>query len=232
MSETETVELPEVPKEELDAFLPPPETLTLSTGVMVRFEDLKSRQFFKLLRIITHGAAHLLGNPSLFVLEGDSAALAKRLFAMVMMAVPDAEDETIDFVRSMVRPEGLIDRGRRGDYSKSDKIRNEELEDALDAALDNPELEDLIDVIEGVFRREADDLAALGKRLGKMMSLAQKTGQLTPSSTTSTSSPTSPASTSSEGSPEPSTSSPVSTDGATTPSKSSPSEGFVSVSQL
>lgn len=167
-------------RDELDALSPPPEELTLSTGTQVVFENLKARQFFKLLRIITHGAAPMMGNPGLFNLDGDAAQLAARLTALVAMAVPDAEDETIDFVLAMVKPKGLIE-GRS--LNKADKERNEELWDQVHKDMENPELDDLFSVIEGVVKRESEDLAALGKRLSSLFKAAKKTGQL-PSTTT------------------------------------------------
>ena len=39
--------------------------------------------------------------------------------------------------------------------------------------LDNPELEDLVDLIEAIVRREAKDIMALGKRLAAMLKLAK-----------------------------------------------------------
>lgn len=173
-------EAPAEERDELDALSPPPEELKLSTGTQVVFEDLRARQFFKLLRIITHGAAPMMGNPGLFNLDGDAAQLAARLTALVAMAVPDAEDETIDFVLSMVKPKGLIE-GRA--LSKQDKERNEELWGQVNKDLENPELDDLFSVIEGVVKRESEDLAALGKRISSLFKAAKKTGQL-PSTTT------------------------------------------------
>ena len=161
---------------ELNALDAVPETLTLSTGTVVQFEALKARQFFKLLRIVTHSATGMLGQiDGLF--SGDGSDAAGRFAAMLLMSIPDSIDETVEFLFSMVKPAGLVDR------PKLDKVQtqhNQNLWDALVKDLSNPELEDLIDLVEAIFKRESDDLAALGKKLQKLLNIAQKTGQLKP----------------------------------------------------
>lgn len=161
---------------ELDVLSPAPETLTLSTGTVVQFEALKARQFFKLLRIVTHSATGMLGHiDGLF--NGDGADAAGRFAAMLLMSIPDSIDETVEFLFSMVKPAGLIDRPK---LDKSQQTYNQQLWDALVKDLSNPELEDLIDLVEAIFKRESDDLTALGKKLQKLLNLAKKTGQIAP----------------------------------------------------
>lgn len=161
---------------ELDVLSPAPETLTLSTGTVVQFEALKARQFFKLLRIVTHSATGMLGHiDGLF--SGDGADAAGRFAAMLLMSIPDSIDETVEFLFSMVKPAGLIDRPK---LDKSQQTYNQQLWDALVKDLSNPELEDLIDLVEAIFKRESDDLTALGKKLQKLLNLAKKTGQIAP----------------------------------------------------
>lgn len=161
---------------ELDTLSPAPETVTLSTGTMVQFEALKARQFFKLLRIVTHSATGMLPHiDGLF--NGDGADAAGRFAAMLLMSIPDSIEETIEFLFSMVKPAGLIDRPK---LDKVQQQHNQALWDAVVKDLSNPELEDLIDLVEAIFKREADDLAALGKKLQKLLGLAKKTGQITP----------------------------------------------------
>ena len=161
---------------ELDTLSPAPETVTLSTGTVVQFEALKARQFFKLLRIVTHSATGMLGHiDGLF--NGDGADAAGRFAAMLLMSIPDSIEETIEFLFSMVKPAGLIDRPK---LDKVQQQHNQALWDALVKDLSNPELEDLIDLVEAIFKREADDLTALGKKLQKLLGLARKTGQISP----------------------------------------------------
>lgn len=189
---------------ELEALNPVPETVTLSTGTVVQFEALKARQFFKLLRIVTHSATGMLGQiDGLF--NGDGADAAGRFAAMLLMSIPDSIEETIEFLFSMVKPAGLVDRPK---LDKTQQSYNQQLWDALVRDLSNPELEDLIDLVEAIFKREADDLAALGKKLQKLLGLAKKTGQIT-----SQDSLPSQDQNSSEDSPEPLISSALSTAG-------------------
>lgn len=211
---------------ELDVLSPVPEEGKLSSGTLFYYEELRSRQLFRLLRIITRGAAPLLagGNSPLLDLraEGvDAAEWAERMLALLVFAVPEAEDEALEFIRSMVRPHALVEHPT----TKSDQQRNATLSAQLSAELSNPPLEDVLTVIEGVLRRESPHLMALGKRMRVLVKVAQQTGQVP------TSAP-SPGPTSSAASPEPSTFSPPSTAGPTTSSPTSASAGSGSASPL
>ncbi len=194
---------------ELDALDPVPETVTLSTGAVVVIESLRTRQFFKFLRIITRGALPSLQDLSIFKMDGeeDSRAFAGRLISLMLLSVPEAEDEAIEFIQSMCKPYGLIER-RGVRLNKQDTERNTELWAKVITDLDNPELDDLITIIEAIVKREAADIQALGKRLRAMFALAEKTGQLKQQ-------PGSPTPDSSADSPAPSTWSATSTDGPT-----------------
>ncbi len=206
---------------ELDALDPVPEQVKLASGTVVALEDLKARQFFKLLRILTRGAMPVLQDLSIFKIDGDTSVeeFTTRLMTLLLLAVPEAENETIEFVTAMVKPVGLIE-GRK--LNKQDTERNNELWYKVVSELDNPELDDLVTIIEAIVRREAADIQALGKRLSAMFKLAQKTGQLpaflSPQMV--------PAPISSEDSPGSSTSSPTNTDGTTDGSPTSPSVAF------
>ncbi len=207
---------------ELRALDPVADQVKLLDGTVVLIEDLKTRQFFKLLKIITAGSLPLLTSSDLFDLnpDEDPAEFAKRLLAILVLSIPDAENETIAFLRSMVKPAGLIE-GRA--LNKQDNERNNELTARVDQAMANPELDDTVSILEVVVRREANDIQALGKRLGSMFKLAAKTGQLSPS-------PSASISPSSVPSAEHSTSSSLNTGGPTTSSTTSASVVFDSVS--
>lgn len=209
---------------ELDRLDPVLEQLKLSTGTFVLLEDLKLRQFFKLLRIVTHGTLPTLRDLSIFQMDQntDAEEFGMRLLSVVVMSIPDAEDETIDFIRSMCRPVGLIE-GRQ--KTKADDERNAELWSQLYADLDNPEPEDFLTIIEAIVRRESADIQALGKRLAAMFKVAQKTGQVP-----NLPSQKEPTRTFSAGSAELSTSSPVNTAGPMPPSETSPSSDSGSAS--
>jgi hypothetical protein len=203
---------------------PEPEEIKLSSGLFVRIVDLKTRQFFRLLKILTRGAGPLLME---YRLDADltQEEFVGRLLGLVVLSIPEAEDEAIDFIRSMVQPAGLIE---NRSLSKQDKERNDTLWADVDKELRNPELEDTIDIIETIVKREAKDIQSLGKRLQAMFRLAERTGQTKPESVppsgTSDSEIDSIRTASSEASAEPSTSSAPSTDGPTTFSTISESE--------
>lgn len=206
---------------EIDKLDPLPEVVKLRSGLHVRFEALRSRQFMKLLRIVTHGALPGMSQAGLLNLQNlSNDEFLGQFLTITLLSIPDAEDETIAFIRSMVYPDGLIE--RKG-LNKQDVERNKELWEALDEELENPDLDDLVTIIESVVKRESEDIFALGKRLAAMMKLAAKTGQLSPNRKAST-----PAS--SADSPEPSTSSRRNTGGRTKISTTSPLDDFDSAS--
>ncbi len=213
---------------ELDSLDPIPEQVTLTSGLQIQLERLRSRQFFKLLRIITQGAMPQMQSAGLFDTDGlDASEFTSRLITVTLLSIPEAEDQTIDFVRSMGKPVGLIE---RRDLNKQDAERNLTLWTRFDEELDNPELDDLVTIIEAVVRREAADIQALGKRLAAMFNLAVKTGQIqkTPNQSLNQTESTSASSVDSHG---PSISSPRSTGGRTKSSSTSASRVSASVSR-
>lgn len=207
--------------EELDALDPQLETVTLESGLRLRVERLKTRQFFKFLRILTKGALPTVSGTNLLNLdpEADPSEFATRLISLVLLAIPEAEDEAVDFIKSMVVPVGLVDRPK----NKLDAERNAERWLMIDDELENPELNDVVTIFERVILNEAGNMQALGKRLAGLFKLAQKTGQL------KSQNPTSKAPNSSAGSRERSTSSALSTGGQTSSSVTSVSAASDSV---
>lgn len=210
-----------VPTSETDRLDPESELVTLSTGTKVEIQRLKLRQLFRLLRIITRGGAAYL--PMLREALASSGSDEERtnefgtqLIAIALIALPEAEDEAVEFIMSVVEPSGLM-KGK----NKADWQRNDELRQTLAEELYNPEPEDAITILEAVINREKGDLVALGKRLMAAFKMAEKTGQLDEKQKTSAS--TVPTSLLSVPSAESSTSSPASTDGETTTSSTSPS---------
>ncbi len=175
--------------DELDALAPDLETATLSDGTVVQFHELKARQFFKLLKILTHGPAMQLmaaqGQGSIF--QGTGEEILGRLVGFVAISIPDSFDETIQFLYDMVEPASL-------GHTKQSRVEDNAKLDHLAELLSNPEIDDLIDLIEIIVKRESSDLVALGKKVGKMLQVAEKTGQLPDSSQTSQEQSTSEAS--------------------------------------
>lgn len=150
------------------------EFVSLLSGIKVAIQPLKARQFFKLLRIITHGAGGMLLNVQ-FSGNDTPEEFGAKLLALVGFAIPDAEEEVIDFLLAMVKP-AEEKTGRK--LSKDEIAENKRLTDELFEELYNPELEDLVTLVEAIVKREAEDLQALGKRLMAMFDLAKKTGQV------------------------------------------------------
>lgn len=204
----------EKPEEnEIDRIDPPPATLTLACGIEVSILPLRTRQLFKMMRIITHGAGQALQNAGLDFSD-EPAVFMQKLVSIVLFSIPDAEQETIEFVQAMVEPDGLVDKQPR-DLNKQERERNVELWTALNLELWNPDPGDMIDLVENIIQREAKDIQALGKKIGRLIALASKTGQLNEAPATS------PAPTSSASSPASSTPSRTSTAGRTTKSSTS-----------
>lgn len=151
-------------KDEITALLENPNgPFELTTGTKVVIRQLKLREFLRLLKIISRGAAFSGGLQLDF---DDPNQFVQTLIAMVLLAIPEAEDETIEFVQSMVDPANI----------SSDRKTAIEQRTALFEELDNPEIEDLINVIGVIVASEGRDLQKLGKRLKTMFGVASKMG--------------------------------------------------------
>lgn len=203
---------------ELDRIDPQPEVCKLSTGFAVEVVRMRTRQFFRLLRVLTHGAGPALMQASLdFAAKPEE--FAAKLMTLVVMSIPDAETEAIQFLASMSRPVGIVDKAE-SQLTKQETETNKALWSRFNEELHNPELTDTIDLIEVIIRQEAPELQALGKKLQKVFALFQKTGQ---DKEPAEEAPSPQDLNSQEPSPPPSTSSAASTDGPTSTSSSSPS---------
>lgn len=142
-------------------------TITLVSGTQVTVERIRTRQMMKLLRILTSGAAEAI---STVMAGGEDADLSMNLLAALTLAIPEAEDETVEFIQSLVSPVNLIESPR----TRPERESNEEAYERVYAEFENPELDDLLSVIECVVRVEGPHLAALGKRIGAMLQMTQK----------------------------------------------------------
>ncbi len=149
---------------DVDTILAEPEDLTLSNGFGIRVKRIKTRETFKLLKIITSGMSGSIG--SLLFNEDDSEeAFTGALLGAVIVSVPEAEDEAIEFIQAIVEPRNLIENPR----TKPERESNEEQYEKLSRALENPELEDLVTIIEQVVHNEAPQIRALGNRLALLL---------------------------------------------------------------
>lgn len=158
---------------EIDRIDPLPTPVQLISGVKVHVLPLRMRQMFKLLRIVTRGGAQYLPllRDALMTAASDDAgdAFGTQLLAVAMLALPEAEDQAVEFIQSVVEPADL----RRG-TDKATKEYNAGIRRVLLDDLENPDLDDLITIIETVINQEKNDLAALGKRLAAMFRAAMK----------------------------------------------------------
>ena len=208
---------------EIDRLDPEPAIVKLSTGYEVGIQRLKTRQFFRLLKVLTRGVGPAVVQSGLDFSK-DPEAFGQSLLAMTLMAIPEAEQQFIEFLTSMCTPSGLHEAHGRTRLSKQQLEDNQTAINDMVDELNNPELDDLLDLAEAIVKQEAPEIQALGKRVASLLELARKTGQLDDKEKDKgTSSP--------EPSPEPSTSSVTSTDGGTSTSSISPSAGSGSVSR-
>lgn len=152
-------------KDEITALLETPNgPFKLSTGSTVVIRQLKLREFLALLRIITRSGA--IG--SIDFNFDDPQAFVQNLLVAILFAIPEASDETVDFVRLIVEP-AVLD---------SAPEKSLEQRQALFDELFNPDLEDIINIMGVVVASEGQDLAKLGKRLRAMFTVANKMGVL------------------------------------------------------
>lgn len=160
---------------ELDRIDPQPETCKLSTGFTVDVVRMRTRQFFRLLRVLTHGAGPALTQSGLdFAAPGEE--FGQKLLMLVVMSIPDAEQEAIGFLASMCRPNGVVDKPA-SQLTKQESEGNQALWTRFNEELHNPDLEDTLDLIEVIIRQESPELQALGKKLQRTFKIFQATGQ-------------------------------------------------------
>ena len=210
---------------EVDRIDPEPVLVKLSTGYEVGIQRLKTRQFFRLLKVLTRGVGPAVVQSGLDFSK-DQEAFGQNLLAMTLMAIPEAEQQFIEFLTSMCTPVGLHEAHGRARLSKQQAEDNQTAVAEMVEELNNPELEDLLDLAEAIVRQEAPEIQALGKRVASLLELARKTGQLGDKASPEPETASLP-----ELSPEPSTSSATSTDGLTSESSTSPSAGSASASR-
>ena len=150
---------------DIDTIASEPTPLTLESGFEIKIERLKTRALMALLKILTRGAAEVL--PSLrFGEDTTQEEFTGQLIAAVVLAIPEAEEETVAFIQRMVSPAGIIE-GRR--LSKAEIQQNVDLEMQLRDELDDPELTDLVTIISQIIEIEAPHIIALGNQLGALL---------------------------------------------------------------
>jgi ubiquinone biosynthesis protein UbiJ len=160
---------------ELDRLDPSLQIIKLSTGFSLEIQRLKTRQLFRLLKVLTHGAGPALMQSNLDF-GGDPSEFGQKLMALVVMSVPDAENEFIQFLASMCQPDGLAAVRRGSKLNKQETEDNAALWLQFDEELHNPDPMDLLDVVEAIVKQEAPDIQALGKRLAALFQTFSKAG--------------------------------------------------------
>jgi hypothetical protein len=165
-------------RNELDRLQPIGRRFKLTSGTEVEIQDLKLRQFLKFIKILTSGASEIWS--TMQINTDDTNAFMRDIAGLALFAIPEAEEQTVDFLKSIVMP---ADMPEGNDRSARDK-RLEMLTN-LYAELENPELDDALSLIQAIIEAEAADLMALGKRLRRMFETVQRS---IPSSTLPTSS--------------------------------------------
>lgn len=210
--------------DELEALDPDVAGHEMTTGFKIEIVRMQTRQFLRLMKVLTHGAGPRLLSEGLDF-EAGLEVFAARLAAIIAMSIPDAENETIDFLQSVCQPAGLAG----GIYGKQpSQMSKQEIEgdnalwERFRKEMFNPDPVDTIDIVDILIRREAEDLQALGKKLSAVMKLATRTGQVDESPEAA---PEGKDLQQSAPSPGSSTSSATSTGGPTTSSSASPSAG-------
>src|SRR5215475_8840080 len=162
-----------MPDSELDRLDPQPTVVKLQSGFELEIQRLKTRQMFRLLKVLTHGAGPLVQQQLNF---GDTAEdFGRKLLALVIISVPDAENEFIEFLVSMTKPVGLVE-GKGRKLNKQEQEDNNTLWRKYEEELGNPEPMDLLDVVEVIINQEAPELQALGKRIASLAEAFRKTG--------------------------------------------------------
>jgi hypothetical protein len=201
-----------MPPSDLDRIDPDSSLVTLTSGTEVQITRLRTRQFFRLLKVLTHGGGEMLVRTLDFNAPGDE--FAQRLAMAILFSIPDAEQEAVLFVQSMCLPVGVAPPEVRR-KTKQQREDDDAAFTALAEELFNPPLDDTVTIVEAVIRQEAGDIQALGKRLAGLLNLADRTGQLKPGTPEKTPGPEEMADHSPAATPSSSTSSAPSTDGPT-----------------
>lgn len=156
-------------KTEIDAIDPVSDVYVMDDGFEIRVLPLRTRQLLKLLRILTRGAAPLFEDFSGALLEGDPDEISGRLIGLMVFAIPEAEDETMEFLRSMVEPVSLA-----SGLSKQSREKNNAAQAEVDERMDNPGLTDVFGLVRMIISRESGELAALGKQIAAMLEGSQE----------------------------------------------------------
>ncbi len=158
---------------ESDRLDPPENTVKLSNGSAVNVLRMKTRQMFRLLKIITHGGL-TGGLPQMVNFQDAPEVFVQQILTVLLLSIPDAEQEALEFLAVMVEPYGLA---RKPKLSKAETEANALRWDRMNEFLGNPPIDDTITLFEEIIKAEAPEFQALGKRLAQTAALFSRTGQ-------------------------------------------------------
>lgn len=155
---------------DVDAILAEPQILTLESGLPINVLRIRTRATMSLLKILTRGAGEALA--TIRFGEGTSQEeFTGQLLGAVILSIPEAEDETIEFLRRVVEPANLRTGSR---LTAGDREWNSDQEALLAAELEDPSLDDLVTIVSEIVKVEGPHIMALGKRLAAILPTALK----------------------------------------------------------
>ena len=125
-------------------------------GIPASVKRLRMRELIALGRVMTAGASPALGAVKLNT--NDPEAMGADLAAILMLALPNAIEEFCDFLAALVEARDPSDASRLASYVR-----------------DNPDLEELVDVLNVMVEQEKDTLASLAGKLQGTIALLSKT---------------------------------------------------------
>lgn len=131
-------------------------TVTLTTGHVVNIRPIKTQQFLKMVKIFMQGAPEALP-----LLVPDQDDFKGMLQAVLINAAGNAPDAAISFIQGAVQIPPAAFEG------KSQKEK-ETMVNEIYGALQDPEIEDTLEIIGGIIQLDGDHLEALGKRVVAM----------------------------------------------------------------
>lgn len=149
---------------DVDALAPEPGRYTMESGQEIIISRIKTRELFKFLKILTKGGGPLLSELN-FSSGMDTDEFTQLLLVLAVSSIPNAEEETMEFLQFIVQPQKLIIPER----SKDDRQKNEDEWRSLAEQLANPEIIDTIGIISAMVRQEAEDIQSLGKKIRALL---------------------------------------------------------------
>jgi hypothetical protein len=156
--------------EDIDAISAEPKPLTLESGLPIKVLRIRTRATMSLLKILTRGAGEALATIR-FGADTTQEEFTGQLLGAVIVSIPEAEEETIEFLNRVVEPANLIDKPR---LTPGDIEYNADQEDLLRAELRDPSLDDLVTIVSEIISIEGPHIMALGKRLAALLPTALK----------------------------------------------------------